>query len=148
MHLHCLQTWSHDLIVKTVILVGLIAMHKTGCLGETRLVLQLIVSCKAFELLLLLLLLLLLSWSQPLNVVTLCQHQWLCFLQAFPWQTVSTSQPSQAAWHVTHNRYFCGQNLYIMCCCWLQHCLAQPIMFGACWKATTETNRVLMKPLG
>jgi len=27
-------------IVKTVVLVGLIGMHKTGCSGETRLVLQ------------------------------------------------------------------------------------------------------------
>ena len=29
----------HYLIVKTVVLVGLIGMHKTGCSGETRLVL-------------------------------------------------------------------------------------------------------------
>jgi len=30
----------HYVIVKTVILVGLIGMHKTGCSGETRLVLH------------------------------------------------------------------------------------------------------------
>jgi len=30
----------HYVIVKTVKLVGLIGMHKTGCLGETRLVLH------------------------------------------------------------------------------------------------------------
>jgi len=30
----------HYVIVKTVVLVGLIGMHKTGCSGETRLVLH------------------------------------------------------------------------------------------------------------
>ena len=30
----------HYLIVNTVVLVGLIGMHKTGCPGETRLVLH------------------------------------------------------------------------------------------------------------
>ena len=30
----------HHVIVKTVVLVGLTGMHKTGCSGETRLVLQ------------------------------------------------------------------------------------------------------------
>ena len=30
----------HDVIVKTVVLVGLTGMHKTGCFGETRLLLH------------------------------------------------------------------------------------------------------------
>jgi len=30
----------HYVIVKTIVLVGLIGMHKTGCSGETRLVLH------------------------------------------------------------------------------------------------------------
>ena len=34
------QLMLHYVIVKTVVLVGLIGMHKTGCSGETRLVLH------------------------------------------------------------------------------------------------------------